>query len=230
MTIAIVAMPETFHEKFGEQECYGYHNMILTFLLWGIISGFTMAMYRLTCMKGKRFEVNYFIGLAFSLLILLFTNQIDPKTVPAYKFCMGQQIPKTDVKNSGSKSIFDKVLAARAVLLGQTLVVSEFIIYLYILKQQQKHNEKHLLEKIINKTTFKVRKEKNVITLNGQLCILATRMFMNLSILIPKILGIKLFDVIFYYPVLMVLSQFVITLAQVLSSHEMRRYLKSKFD
>ena len=230
MSIGTIAMPKMFHENFGEQECYGYHHMNVAFLFWGVISGFTMALYRLTCIKGKRYQVNYFIGLAFGLLILLFTNQIDPKTLPAYRFCMGQEAPKTAAGSNVSESFLDKILAARVILISQALILLEFAIYIYVLKDQQKHNEKHLEEKIINKMTFKVRKEKNVITLNGQLCIFVIRMFLSMLILISRILGIKLFDYTVYYPVAMIPSQFVQTLAQVLSSHELRRYVKSKFD
>ena len=227
MSIGTIAMPKMFHENFGEQECYGYHHMNVAFLFWGVISGFTMALYRLTCIKGKRYQVNYFIGLAFGLLILLLTNQMEPRTLPAYQFCMGQEAPKTAVGSNVSESILDKILGAKVILMAQALVISEFAIYVYVLKDQQKHNEKHLQEKIINKMTFKFRKEKNIITLNGQLCIFALRMFLSMLILISKILGMKPFDYTFYYPVVMILSQFVQTLAQVLSSHELRRYVKS---
>ena len=112
---------------------------------------------------------------------------IDPKTSPGYQFCIGIQSPTITTVTNGNDSIFDKILRARFLLVVQALVLSEFVIYLYILKEQHKHNEKHLQENIINRITFKVRKEKNIITLNGQLCIFATRMVLSMLVMITNI-------------------------------------------
>ena len=118
-----------------------------------------MALYRLTCTKGKRYQVNYFIGVAFGLQVFLITNTVsDLDSNPAYQFCMGREIPKSLPTNT--PYITDKVLRARVVIMLLGFVLSEFLIYLYILHDQQKHNSKHLEQKVINKVTFKNRKEK----------------------------------------------------------------------
>ena len=187
-----------------------------------------MALYRLTCMKGKRYQVNYFIGVAFGLQIFLITNTVSNlESNPAYQFCMGRKIPELAI--TGPHYITDKILRARVVFMLLGLVSSEFLIYLYILHDQQKHNSKHLQQKIINKVTFKNRKEKNIITLNGQICIFATKMATIILILITKILKVQLFNVN-SYPILAILSPFITAFAQILSSHEIRRYLMSKLN
>ena len=231
MTLGAIAVPTSFHETFGEQECIVYNLMFPTINIWGTICGFTMAVYRLTCMKGKRYGINYFMGLAFSLVTLLLMNapfRLDPNASPGYQFCIGIQSPEITTVNNGNDSIFDKILRARFLLVVQALVLSEFVIYLCILKEQHKHNEKHLLEKIINRITFKVRKEKNIITLNGQLCIFTTRLALSILVVITKIFEIQVLEVS-KLPIVVILFTFVITTTEVLSSHEMRRYLKSKY-
>ena len=166
--------------------------------------------------------------MAFGLQVFLITNTVSNlESNPAYQFCMGQEIPKSVPTNT--PYITDKILRARVVIMLLGLVSSEFLIYLYILHDQQRHNDKHLQQKIINKVTFKNRKEKNIITLKGQICIFATKMATIILILITKILNLQLFNVN-SYPFLTILSPFITAFAQILSSHEIRRYLMSKLN
>ena len=109
MTIGAIAVPTSFHETFGEQECIAYNLMFPTINIWGTICGFTMAVYRWTCMKGKRYEINYFIGIALGLVTLFLMNApFEPKTSPGYQFCMGIQ-PRTS-PNITPISIESKIL------------------------------------------------------------------------------------------------------------------------
>ena len=232
MTIGTIAVPTSFHETFGKEECIAYNLMFPTSNVWGIICGFTMGVYRWTCTKGKRYGINYFIGLAFGLMTLLLMNApfiIDPKTSPGYQFCIGIQSPTITTVTNGNDSTLDKILKARFLLVVQALVLSEFMIYVCILKEQQKHNEKHLQEKIINRITFKVRREKNVITLNGQLGIFATRMVLSMLVMITNVFKIQVLDVS-ELPIVVIMFSYVVTTTQVLSSHEMRKFLKSKLE
>ena len=231
MTIWAISFPISFQEYFGEQECTAYSLMFPMSTFWGTICGFIMAVYRLTCVNGKRYNINYFVGGAFSLMTIVLMNApflMEPKTNPGYQFCIGKQLPAITMTSNLNESIFDRILRARVVFLIQALILSEFMIYLYILKEQEKSNKKHLQEKIISKLTFQVRKKKNLITLNGQICIFATRMALSMLAVITKIL--KILDVNDYLSIVVILFPCIIALTQVLSSHEMRRYLKSKFE
>ena len=232
MTIGAIALRTAFQENFGEKACSAYSLMFPMSTLWGTVCGFTMAVYRLTCINGKRYNINYFIAVAFSLVIFLLLNApftIEPESSPGYQFCIGKKVHVSTVTSNLNESMFQRLFRARVLLIIQGLVLSEFVIYLYMLNEQQKHNKKHLQEKIINKTTFNVRKKKNVITLNGQLCIFTTRMSLSILVVITKILNIQVLEAT-DVPIILILFPFIITIAQVLSSHEMRRYVKSKFD
>ena len=232
MTIGAIAIPTAFRENFGEKACSAYSLMFPTSTFWGTVCGFTMAVYRLTCVNGKRYDITHFIAGAFSLMIFLLINApftIEPETSPGYQFYIGKKVHASTVTSNLNESMFQRLFRARVLLIIQGLVLSEFVIYLYMLYEQQKHNMKHLHEKIINKTTFNVRKKKNIITLNGQLCIFTTRMSLSILVVITNILKIQVLEET-VLPIIVILFPFVIAMAQVLSSHEMRRYMKSKFD
>ena len=204
MVLGVIAYSKTFQDIIGEKGCHASVWIVRSSFYWGIVCGFIMALYRLTCMKGKRYQVNYLIGVAFGLQIFLITNTVSNlESNAAYQFCMGREIPKSVPTNT--PYITDKILRARVVIMLLGLVSSEFLIYLYILHDQQRHNDKHLQQKIINKVTFKNRKEKNIITLKGQICIFATKMATIILILITKILNLQLFNVN-SYPFLTILS------------------------
>ena len=64
-----------------------------------------------------------------------------------YNFCIGKNQSSGNVENQFSSiTLLDKIIGARAIIMGQILVSSEFGIYMYC---QWKHNENYFQSKII---------------------------------------------------------------------------------
>ena len=133
MTIGAIALQTAFQEKFGEKACCAYSLMFPASTFWGTVCGFTMAVYRLTCINGKRYNINYFIAAAFSLVIFLLPNApftIEPETSPGYQFCIGKKVHASTVTSNLNESMFQRLFRARVLLIIQGLTLSEFVIYL----------------------------------------------------------------------------------------------------
>ena len=226
-------MPSFFHENIGTKGCQFWTTMWVTNFTLLVICGFTMALYRLLCLKGKRFEVKYFIAATLAMESLSLTtfysaiNEVGWEKIGAYQYCIDYQPTerKIPVQNL-EKGLNTKMLMNRSTMLA--LTISEFGMYAYMILYLWKWDERNHQKKIITSGMLKARKEKNVLTLKGQVCTFITKVSMVIAALIVLISG-QVFEKS-ATPFRVIISRSVISFSQILSSHELRRYVKSKFD
>ena len=235
MTIGKVSMPSLFHENIGTKGCQIWTTMWVVQITLLITCGFMMALYRLLCLKGKRFEVKYFIAATLALESLSLTtfysaiNEIGWETSPAYRYCIDYQPTerKIPVQNL-EKGLNMKMLMNRSTMLA--LTISEFGMYAYMILYLWKWDERNHQKKIITNGMLKARKEKNALTLKGQICTFITKVSLVMSALIVLISGKLFVDEKSATPFVVIIPYSIISFSQILSSHELRRYVKSKFD
>ena len=228
-------MPSLFHEYIGTKGCQFWTTMWVTNFTLLITCGFTMALYRLLCLKGKRFEVKYFIAATLALeslsLITFYSviNETGWETSGAYRYCTDYQPTerKVPVQNL-EKGLNMKMLMNRSTMFALTM--TEFGMYAYMILYLWKWDERNHQKKIITSGMLKARKEKNTLTLKGQICSFITKVSMVIAAFIVLINGKSFVDEKSTTPFVFIIPNSVISLSQILSSHELRRYVKSKFD
>ena len=103
------------------------------------------------------------------------------------------------------------------------LTMSEFGMYLYMVWYLLNWDKRNHEKKIITASMRQARKEKNILTLKGQICTFITKAGLLIGALIVLWSGHQIFEK-------SVTPFSAITFSQILSSHELRRYVKSKFD
>ena len=232
-----LTMPTFFHDNVHTNGCKFFATILIAQMTLTISCGFNMALYRLFSMKGKRFEVKYFIASTLALEFLFLSSflsaneEIGWETRTAYRYCIDYQ--PNEMKTLGQtkyKSTNIKLLMNRSI--GLALTIAEFGIYLCIIWDLWNTDQRHHQSKIITGKMLQKRKEKNVLTLKGQICTFITKVALLIAAMIVLISGRRIFSVDEKYatPFLIIVPYSVISFAQILSSHELKRYVKSKFD
>ena len=240
LSVAQVALQRPMSQFVGAEGCITYTVCVCALFHWGAIGGFLMALYRLLCIISKPMEIRTLMTIGLAILfcvttniVVLYNNFTTWESSPVFAFCSAKSSPKVNHPdndtNSGSNENTVKILRALNIFVGQTLLISELCIYGYIIRDLSKHDEKYYQNKTITRQMLQMRKEKNVITLRGQISSFliesATAMFFITSIFIS---GMS--DDTSYIPFLMVFHPTTVAISQLLTSHEMRRYVKSKFN
>ena len=196
-----------------------------------------MALYRLLCILNKPMEIRTLMTIGLAILfcvttniVVLYNNFTTWESSPIFAFCSAKSSPKVNQLDNNTNSGYTvKILRALNIFVGQTLLISELCIYGYIVRHLSKHDEKYFRNKTITRQMLQMRKEKNVITLRGQISSFliesAVAMFFITSIFFS---GMS--DDTSYIPFVIVIAPSIVAISQLLTSHEMRRYVKSKFD
>ena len=133
---------------------------------WVAFGGFIIALYRLLCLKGRQVEVQSMlkIGLIYLIFFVInlvqIMNEFGWEMTLFYNFCIGKSKFSEQVENQLlTTSFFNKIIGARAIIMGQILVSSEFGIYMYIMYCLWKHDENYFQSEIITNRMLKTRKE-----------------------------------------------------------------------
>ena len=213
---------------------------------WSLVtSGFGMAVYRLLCfhflfkrnLNTKKIAKNILIAqlmvsVSMNSTIAVGYSKFGWEKAIHYQDCMnmGWQQVQT-IHNYNNKDFDDhlyKTLRFVPQLFGQTLVVSELFIYVWIIYHLWKHDTEKFQDKIIDNHMRKERNQKNIITLRGQVCtfliefgfsIYSTIHATNFSFVDPSAMAISL-----------IICSTIISVVQILSSHEMMRFIRSHFN
>ena len=133
-----------------------------------------------------------------------------------------------DYNNDDFNSVLYKTLRFAPVMIGQTLVLAEMLIYLWIIYHLWKHDKKNFEDKVITEHMRKERNQKNVITLQGQIYTFLIEISYSVYISIHG-RNFSLVD-----PSAMVLSLItgstIASVIQLLFSHEMMRFVRKYFN
>ena len=110
---------------------------------------------------------------------------------------------------------------------GQALFIAELAIYAWILYNLWKHDKENHKSGVITEPMKRERNQKNVITLYGQVLTFGVETAANIYIMVNIA---KSKAEVSFYPITIIVSSTIISVIQLATSHEMRRFLKNRFD
>lgn len=233
ISVGQVALQRPMSQYIGDGGCKLYTVLCYALFNWGVIGGFLMALHRLMCLNGRQMEIKTLMLIGLAILVcetanILVIHDFEAwEKSPVFWYC------STDLASKGSFEGLDttmaKFLSCCNLSMGLILLISELGIYGYIVMDLWKHDRKYYQEKIITPQTFQMRKEKNVITLRGQIFSFLVESAVAIFFMVLTLTD-GLFSDTSYLPFLAVFAPSVVSISQLLTSHEMRRYVKSKFD
>ena len=237
LSVAQVALQRPMSHFIGIKGCIGYTVLSCASLHWLANGGFLMALYRLLCLIGKPIEIKtlMMIGLSVAFyvttnVVVLYNNFTTWESSPIFAFCSANSSPNVNQFDGNNNTISNvRILRALNIFVSQVLLLAELCIYAYIVRDLWKHDQKYYRNKTITPQMLRMRKEKNVITLRGQITSFligsATVMFF-----LTTVFNSGMSDDPLYIPFVIVIVPSIVAISQLLTSHEMRRYVKSKFD
>ena len=240
MTIISITAQISIHDIFGETGCsiFGASVWIHNFLLG--IGGFGMAVFRLICIENyvKQIDKTKLAKIlhAVEFLIVIgviaiwkfgLSNTAGEKTLVA-QFFKDYSLAKADILNSYQNYESDKLghhLRFWVLLILQLMSVCEIIIYIRIYHTLWNHDEG--MKNKISSNELCQRKRKNIIGLSGQVISFVvefcTWMLTIAYTLIPISVDASL------VPIIMAAFTSITSISQLWASHELKRYIKSKF-
>ena len=235
-SIASIGLQTPLNKYIGIQDCQIYTTVAISTCHWVAVGGFLIALYRLLCLKGRQVEVQSMLKIGLIYLIFFGINliqimsQVGWEMTLFYNFCFGKNQSSGNVENQFlSITLLDKIIGARAIIMGQILVSSEFGIYMYIMYCLWKHDENYFQSKIITNRMLNTRKEKNIITIKGQMFTFFVEIGITMYLIFQNLFSELSHDTSLI-AVTFVTSFTIISLSNLFTSHEMRRYVKSKVE
>ena len=250
MAIIPIATQTSMTEIFGGQEAchiFWVGNLIYSFKM--VTSGLGMAIYRLICFNNlfkKHFnnkQIAKKIMIAEWILIIGLTSMKvfyrimirGWEKAILHQFCMnnGQEFVETLYRyKNNNKNYNTALLKIVGIFLPngilQILMIVELFIYLKLIYQLWKQDIINRRDKVITEDIRKQRHKKNVVTLRGQVITFAIEFCYGINIMIynskksyldPSTVVIN-----------KIIGSTVISLIQLLTSHEMKRFLKDLFN
>ena len=150
----------------------------------------------------------------------------------SYQFCMGLGQLEVDTlllhKNLHPKDSLAIMLRIGPGLFLMIVTIGEFCIYVSIIFFLWNHDKESFLSKTITVDMRRERNHKNVITLGGQ----AFSFFMELLICVYMLFHMKNTDMSdpSTMPIMIIIGSSVLSICHFVSSHELKRYLKSDWN
>ena len=151
-----------------------------------------------------------------------------------HQFCMnnGQKFVETLYRYKNDNNYNTTLLKTVGIFLPngilQILMIVELFIYLKLIYQLWKQDIINRRDKVITEDTRKQRHKKNIVTLRGQVIAFAIEFCYGINILIYN--SKKSFVDPSTVVIHKIIGSTVISLIQLLTSHEMKRFLKDLFN
>ena len=243
MATVPIATQTSMNSVFGPNACYFFWTTTQIYVWRMITSGIGMAIYRLICihflftwnLNTKSMARNILI-VEWILMIGAISTVASGYTMYGwekaihYEYCMDLGSEQAQILHSYTHKDYDdvmfKVLRFAPQFIGKTSILLEFLIYVWIMYHLWKHDKKKYQDKIITEQMRKERNHKNVLTLKGQVC----TFFIGMSHSFYILLHVSSFS---FDPSSMALSLIVnstlILVTQLVSSHELKRFLQRHF-
>ena len=114
------------------------------------------------------------------------------------------------------------------VLIGQSATLIEFGIYVKIIHDLWHHDKEYLLNGTITRNMAQNRNRKNIISLRGQIACFLIETCCIATYFIGFVF--KFEDSSSLNPIMTILSQSLVSIAQFFAPHEMQRFVKEKFE
>lgn len=189
-----------------------------------------MAMLRLSAIKSNTRETHaaskYCLFSALTILPFLILNWVGIElsgTALAHEFCHGYTSSMAQILQRSSEDEFELgILLIRASFsIGILYIAAEMTIYLIIFHHLSMHDERNRVLQIVSTNDLQQRREKNIVTLYGQILIFAISLIF--MILMHLFWMTKLFPPGSYSCGLVVVSA-IMAIARILASPELRRF------
>ena len=149
-----------------------------------------------------------------------------------YQFCMDLEKREVEIL-LGYKNLLTKVDLAMMLRLGigvviSLMVIGELTIYIGIAYYLWNHDKRSQLNKTITVTMRKERNQKNVITLGGQ----AFAFFVEIIAGVYVLFHMKYTNLTdpSTMSIVILTTNSIVSLSQLVSSHELKRYLKTEWN
>ena len=245
MTIVPIATQTPMNKFFGRIGCHMFWTGHMIYQ-WGMImSGVGMAVYRLICFHflfkrnlDNKSILRYILLTELALSVGLISmsavslNKFGWEKAVLFQFCMDIGSDKVEaidrINQEQDNDLFFKILRFVPVALAQALVVVEFIIYIWIIFHLWKHDRQVHQSGVITEHMKKERNQKNVITLVGQIASFSVEIAFGIytSIHVSNLSHIDSSVM----PIFVIVGSTVISVVQICTSHEMKRFVASEFN
>ena len=127
-----------------------------------------------------------------------------------------------------SMTKWEKASYIFSVLIGQSATLIEFGIYVKIIHDLWHHDKEYLLNGTITRNMAQNRNRKNIISLRGQIACFLIETCCIATYFIGFVF--KFEDSSSLNPIMTILSQSLVSIAQFFAPHEMQRFVKEKFE
>ena len=204
-----------------------------------------MAVYRLICFHflfkrnlDNKSILRYilFTELALSVGLISMSavslNRFGWEKAVLFQFCMdigSDEVEVIDrINEEQDNDLFFNILRFFPVALAQALVIVEFIIYIWIIFHLWKHDRQVHQSGVITEHMKKERNQKNVVTLVGQIASFSVEIAFGIytSIHVSNLSHIDSSVM----PIFVIVGSTVISVVQICTSHEMKRFVASEFN
>ena len=245
MTTVPIATQTSMANIFPKNACHVFWSATQIYAWNMVTSSLGMAIYRLLCfhflfkreLNTKKMVRNILIAQLVVSGSLMSSKAVGHRMFGwekaiHHQFCsdMGSEQVEAlhDYNIKDFNSTLYETLRFAPVVIGQTLVLVELLIYFWIIYHLWKHDKKNCEENIITKHMRKERNQKNVITLRGQVCTFVIEIVYSIYISIHG-RNDSLFDPS-TMPISLIIGSTSISVVQLLSSHEMMKFVRTYFN
>ena len=245
MTTVSIAAQTPMSSMFSQNACYVFWTANQVHRCNLVTSGLGKAIYRFLCFQNVLKRNINTKAMARKILVaelifsasLISTNAVGYQMFGwekalDYQFCRDMGVEQVEIitkyNNEEFNNILYKTLRFAPLMTAQSLILAELLIYVWIIYHLWKQDKKNLEDKIITNHMRKQRNQKNVITLRGQILTFLIELAYSIYI------AIHASDFSLVDPSVMVISLIIasstISVVQLLSSHEMMRFIRSSFN
>ena len=245
MTTVPIAIQTPMAKVFGEQCCYIFWaaNFIYTWKL--VTSGLGMAIYRLICFKflfkrnlntksmaRKTMAIEWIVVVGAMMSLATLLSMYGWEKAPNYQYCMDMGHEQVETFNNYKVKDYNNMVYSGMRIIYQfvrhSFILLELLIYLWMIYNLWKHDELNLKEKIITDQMRRERNHKNLITLRGQ--VISFLMEFIYSIYLVSHNSQADFADASVKSISLIIGSTIISLVQILTSHEMMRFVKRQFN
>ena len=240
-----IASQTSMASIFGQNSCHVFWITSVTYSMKMVTSGTGMAAYRLVCFNNmfkrhldRKKMVKKILLAEFLVIIgMISMNSYGYSTFGwekafLHQYCMNDGTEKVETLHNYKIDHYNdqlyKSLRFIPNAIIQALMLVEMAIYLWLIFKLWKQDRDNFKLKIITEDVRRERNTKNIITLKGQMISFAIEFAYGICVVLLSN------NVSFSDPSLMILIKIVgstvISVVQLMSSHEMKRFIRQRFN
>ena len=249
LTVISVGGQLALRDFIGDGGCKIYALSFLAISGWFFYGGLGVAIFRMLCLRDKtmtdRMRQSIVKKIIIFELVLLIVGYLPGivtmmacdkwEMLAMYRVCIDENLVQVNIRSIyQNKGAFlgltksERVSYIFAVMLAQSATIIEFGIYTKIIYDLWQHDREYLLNGTITKSMVQNRNRRNVISLRGQIACFLIETCCLATYFVGFLFSFE--DSSSLNPVMTILSQSFVSIAQFFASHEMQRFVKEKFE